>query len=145
MKSDSTNARLVYRVESGPHANFGKVVWKGTKYIHTKFLDKFVNWKPGDTYSLDQTTKMRDELSDTGLFTRVEVTPGPVDSEGNAPVVVDIAERKRHNDRRRRQLFDQPRARRDGHVGRSQLARQRREVRIQHQLRARPAVFDATL
>ncbi len=96
VKSDSTNARLVYRVESGPHANFGKVVWKGTKYIHTKFLDKFVNWKPSDTYSLDQTTKMRDELSDTGLFTRVEVTPGPVDSEGNAPVVVDIAERKRH-------------------------------------------------
>lgn len=94
VKAGSTDARLVYRVESGPRANFGETVWLGTKRTRTGYLDKFVTWKKGETYNLDRTNEMRDELSDSGLFTRIEIVPGPVGTEGNAPVMVDLTERK---------------------------------------------------
>ncbi len=94
IKAGSTDARLVYRVESGPHANFGKTVWQGAKRVHTRYLDRFVTWQPGEIYSLDRTNTLRDELTASALFTRVEIAPGPVDAQGNAPVMVDLTERK---------------------------------------------------
>jgi translocation and assembly module TamA len=92
--STGSEARLVYVVESGAPAKFGAIEWRGNKRTRTDYLARFPAWKPGERYNLDKTNTLRDELSDTGLFTRVEVRPGDIDPEGNAPVIVDMVERR---------------------------------------------------
>jgi translocation and assembly module TamA len=92
--STGNEARLVYVVESGAAAKFGATEWRGNKHTRTDYLARFPTWKAGERYNLDKTNTLRDELSDTGLFTRVEVRPGDIDPEGNAPVIVDMTERR---------------------------------------------------
>lgn len=92
--STGNEARLVYVVESGAPAKFGAIEWRGNKRARADYLARFPTWKIGERYNLDKSNTLRDELSDTGLFTRVEVRPGDIDPEGNAPVIVDMVERR---------------------------------------------------
>ncbi|MFO1187504.1 MAG: BamA/TamA family outer membrane protein [Alphaproteobacteria bacterium] len=67
---------------------------KGLKRTRADYLGGFAAWRPGEIYNADQANEMRDEIAATGLFTRVEVKAGDIDPEGNAPVMVELTERR---------------------------------------------------
>lgn len=94
IEEGTTNARVVYFVESGRKARFGAIEWRGLKRTRAGYLDGFAKWKRGETYNADKTAEMRNEIAATGLFTRIEVRPGDIDPEGNAPVIVEMTERR---------------------------------------------------
>ena len=91
--SDGT-ADAIYEFESGPRATFNGVEVIGAKKTKPAFIAGLKTWEDGAIFNRADLVEYRDELSETGLFTSIEVDAGEIAADGAAPVRVTIEERK---------------------------------------------------
>ncbi|MGD9799766.1 MAG: autotransporter assembly complex family protein [Parvularculaceae bacterium] len=87
-------AEAVYTFESGDKAVFDGVEVEGAEKTDVDFLEKLKTWQEGDIFDRAKLVTYRDRLGATGVFSTIEVAPGPVNDDGAAPVQVKVGERK---------------------------------------------------
>jgi translocation and assembly module TamA len=87
-------ADAVYEFESGPRATFNGVEAVGARNTKSDFIEKMKTWDDGAYINREELAEFRDELSETGLFTSIEVDAGTISANGAAPVRVTLEERK---------------------------------------------------
>lgn len=92
---DAAEARAVFVFNSGPKAAFGEPKISGAAKVDEDFIAKLKTWEIGAEYDRSKVIDYRDELSETGLFTAVDVAPGAPDANGKAPILVTVEERRR--------------------------------------------------
>ena len=92
---DNKTAHAVFVFKSGPKASFGKAKITGLNKTKPAYLHKLIAWQEGEEYERSKLVSYRDRLAKTGLFSTIDVTPGAPDDEGVAPVLINLAERKR--------------------------------------------------
>lgn len=92
---EDTSAEAFYAFNSGPRARFDGIVVDGAIRTHEDFLEELKTWEDGEWFDRGTLVTYRDRLAKTGLFSSVEVAPGVIDENGEAPVRVSVAERKR--------------------------------------------------
>ncbi len=92
---DEGTAHAVFVFKSGPKARFGDVRADGLEKTKPHYVSKLKTWEVGDEYERSKIVSYRDRLAQTGLFSRIDVSTGPPDAAGSAPVIVNLEERKR--------------------------------------------------
>lgn len=92
---DNQTAHAVFVFKSGPKASFGEAKITGLVKTKPSYLRKLIAWEEGEEYERSKLVSYRDRLAKTGLFSTIDVTPGAPDDEGAAPVLINLAERKR--------------------------------------------------
>ena len=88
-------AHAIFVFQSGPKASFGDVQFKGMDKVDSKFIRKLKTWKDGEEFDRALMIAYRDRLAETGLFTTINVSPGALDENGRAPIIVELEQRKR--------------------------------------------------
>ncbi|MCB2113076.1 MAG: BamA/TamA family outer membrane protein [Parvularculaceae bacterium] len=88
-------AEAVYTFKSGARAVFDGVDIEGAEITNESFLEKLKTWEEGEIFDRARLVAYRDRLGATGLFSSIEVAPGQINDDGQAPVQVTVAERKR--------------------------------------------------
>ncbi len=88
-----------FRIEAGPiaHLNGIKLVTAGRTRL--AWLQGLAPWRRGEAYAPDDVAELERRLLDTGVYESVTVALAPaadVTADGLRPVVVSLAERKRH-------------------------------------------------
>lgn len=88
-------ARAIFVFESGPHATFGELRIEGAEATAPVYLEKLKTWTPGEPFERSKLVAYRDKLASTGVFTSIDIAPGPPGPDGAAPVLLTLNERKR--------------------------------------------------
>lgn len=94
LTGEEARARAIYEVESGPRARFGPLQISGAARTNETFLDKLKEWREGELFDRAKLVAYQDTLVATNIFKAVDVAPGPTGTDGAAPVIVDLDERK---------------------------------------------------
>ncbi len=87
-------ATAIYTFNSGPRAFFGEPDISGLDRVKESFVRKLTNWEPGTVYQKSKILDYRDRLSETNLFSAIDVQPGTTAPDGETPVLVSVEERK---------------------------------------------------
>lgn len=81
---------------SGPRYRFGELKLEQT-VLDDQLLRRYMTFKPGDPYSLDQLLAFQQALNDTEYFQLAEVTPGQsLPDTNDIPITLKLTPRKRH-------------------------------------------------
>lgn len=88
------SATAEYVVQSGPRATYGNIRVEGTDRTDVIYIQQLRPYEIGDVAKRSDFETYRQNLSETGLFSQVEVIPGVPDDEGKAEVLVRLDERK---------------------------------------------------
>ncbi len=90
-------ALVTIHMETGPRYTFGPVIFSQTEHrLNDELLVRYVPFEQGDYFSPAKLIELHSVLTDTGFFSRVEVTPRrerAADTE--VPVEVGLVPRKR--------------------------------------------------
>ena len=93
---DAYVARVYLDIESGPRYRFGEVSLE-QDVLEPEFLNRYILFKKGDPYLLDQVIRLQQALNDSNYFSVVEVSPGTALADSKEiPVNVSLSPRKRH-------------------------------------------------
>jgi len=93
---DTYVARVYLDMESGPRYSFGEVSLE-QDVIEPELLNRYVLFKKGDPYNLDQVIRLQQALNDSNYFSVVEVSPGTAQADSKViPVNVSLSPRKQH-------------------------------------------------
>ncbi len=76
---DGTAANVVYTVEEGMRSFFGKTIVRGNTRTSTDRITRLVSWDEGDPFSEQEVLSTQRNLTRTGVFRRVELSPQPAD------------------------------------------------------------------
>ena len=91
-------AHVTYHLQTGPVATMGPVQFSGTQTVNTTYLQKRVPFKPGDPYTPEKVSKLRDRLTALGVFNVVRVKPATsLDAKGELPIDVEVEDRARRS------------------------------------------------
>lgn len=91
---DSKTAKVIYDVEAGPKSVFDVVSFEGQETVDTTYLKKLIPFKEGDCFRREEIEKFREELLETNLFARAQITLPEKPVEGNkVPIGVKLKER----------------------------------------------------
>lgn len=76
---DSLRVRVTYRVDEGPQYRVGttRVVDPGLARVRQRVITRELLLEPGSVYRLSRVVESQERLSQTGLFTEVQITPVP--------------------------------------------------------------------
>ncbi len=89
-------ARVYLDFESGPRYRFGEVTLD-QDVLEPELLNRYIPFKKGDPYSLEQIILLQRTLNDSRYFQVVEVVPGvPLADSREVPIRVSLSPRKRH-------------------------------------------------
>ncbi len=91
---ETGEAHAVFVFKSGPKAQFGKPRIMVEGKSDPSFIARMKTWEEGEDFERAKLTSYYDRLSKTGLFSKIDVYPGPLDETGAAPVIVELEERK---------------------------------------------------
>jgi len=81
-------------VAPGPRATLGAAELRGLARVHSGYLRRRIRWAPGDPYNVKTLEDLENDLLRTGLFVSARVAASnAVDTAGNLPVLVSLAER----------------------------------------------------
>ncbi|MDY0884190.1 autotransporter assembly complex family protein [Dongia soli] len=87
---------VTYMIDPGPAATMGPVTVKGLKHVNPSFIQRHVNFSPGERYSPDRLNELREELRTMDLFSAVKLTPADkLNDKGELPIEVEVTERDR--------------------------------------------------
>lgn len=87
---------VTYEVDPGPRATMGPVTVKGLKRVDPKFVQRRVNFPPGERYSPEKLNELREELRALDVFSAVKLTPADkLNEKGELPIEVEVTERDR--------------------------------------------------
>jgi len=93
---ENYQARIALDFESGPRYRFGEVRLR-QDMLETELLSRYITFKRGDPYELDQLIAFQQTLNDSGYFKSVEISPGEATLESNEiPIDVSLRPRKPH-------------------------------------------------
>lgn len=92
MGAQQTGVRVRFEIEPGVQARFGAVVVRGARYTRPWVIKRQLAVKSGAVYDPAQVEKTRQNLSDTGLFSRVSLYP--LGGERVRDMMVEVKERK---------------------------------------------------
>ena len=96
---ESRTMTLHYAFNPGPYALFGPTVIDGNERVRPAYFQKKLPWIEGQAYQSSLLRKLRSELMQDGLFTVVNVAPGPQisspgdDDQNTLPVTITVVER----------------------------------------------------
>ncbi|MEM6413450.1 MAG: BamA/TamA family outer membrane protein [Pseudomonadota bacterium] len=79
--TETAQADIEFRFESGPRARFGTAEITGAERSKLSFLQKLKTWNEGDLFEQSKLISYRDRLIATNLFASVDVAPGAPRSE----------------------------------------------------------------
>jgi len=79
LSEDQTSAEVVYRVEEGLRTFFGKTIVRGNTLTDTDRITRLTTWDEGDPFSEEEILATQRNLSRTGVFRRVELSPQAAD------------------------------------------------------------------
>jgi translocation and assembly module TamA len=92
---DVTTMTVSLSVDAGPFARFGDTTIEGLVGVERDYLRRLLAWSEAEPYDQDKVQRSRKALSDTGLFSSVQITPGSaVDPDGQLPMTVAVEEAK---------------------------------------------------
>jgi hypothetical protein len=91
---ETNEASAVFVFTSGPKATFGEPVVSGTKKTDNVFVERMKTWEDGEEFERKKMTAYYDRLRQTGLFSKVDVSPGQTSESGETPILVELEERK---------------------------------------------------
>lgn len=99
VSADRRSARVMLRLQTGPRFYFGQVSVDQT-ILHTDYMRRFVQIRPGDPYDVASLLKLQNDLSLTNYFSSIEVQaqPNTADAQRWVPVrvVTTPAKRRKH-------------------------------------------------
>ena len=96
LSEDRTRAEVVYRVEEGLRAFFGKTIVRGNAVTDPDRILRQVAWKEGEPFSEEKVADTQLNLSRTGVFRSIVVKPQPSIAEGAVRnVTIDLTEARR--------------------------------------------------
>lgn len=91
---EARTMEVTLRVDPGPRADFGEIVFAGDSGIDETFLSRRVPFFTGDAFDPELVDKGRTSLVQTNLFSTVRVEIGKeLDGEGRIPVTYDVTPR----------------------------------------------------
>ncbi|MEO1040853.1 MAG: BamA/TamA family outer membrane protein [Pseudomonadota bacterium] len=88
------SAVVEFDVTSGPRATYGHIRVEGLERTDAEYVNQLRPYEFGDVARRPDLEGYREALSETGLFSQVEVTPGLPDTDGTSDILVRLAERK---------------------------------------------------
>jgi len=92
---DDRSVAVTIVVAPGPEARFGPTTIHGLDSVERDLVEGKIPWRQGDRYNGDLVAKLQRRLSETGLFSVVQITPAPAPEEGGElPVTVTVTEGK---------------------------------------------------
>lgn len=90
---DAYEARAILRLETGPRFLFGPVRFEGTHFTRS-FLMRYIPFRDGDPFALEELLAVQSELSASPYFRRVEVLPRREEARGlEVPILVTLRNR----------------------------------------------------
>ncbi len=93
---DAYEARITLHYDSGPRYRYGEVVL-AQDVIDAELLQRYIPFKQGDPYDLNEVVELQQALNDSDFFNLVEVSPGEQQADiKEIPVTVVLTPRKRH-------------------------------------------------
>lgn len=84
-------ARINLQLESGPRFHFGPIIWQQT-ILNSKFLQRYLSFKPTDFYSTEALTKLQTELINSQYFKNVTIDAFSL-KDRDVPVRVNLIEK----------------------------------------------------
>jgi len=85
----ANTAIIRLHMDSGPRHRFGGVIFKQT-FLNDGFLQRFVPFKPGDPYSMDELLNLQATLTDTNYFSNIDIKTLKDQAQGlQVPIEVD--------------------------------------------------------
>jgi outer membrane protein insertion porin family len=81
LSADGASAEVAYRIEEGDRSFFGKTIVRGNTRTDTQRIVRLVPWDEGDAFSEEKVLTAQRNLTRTGVFRGVEISPGPADPE----------------------------------------------------------------
>jgi outer membrane protein insertion porin family len=96
LSEDRTKVDVVYAVDEGMRAFFGKTIVRGNAVTDPDRILKQVAWKEGEPFSEEKIADTQQNLARTGVFRSIEVQPGPADPETQERnVEIELSEARR--------------------------------------------------
>ncbi len=90
----NNQAHIVLRLKSGAKYRFGKIVFIQDAYDED-FLSRYIKFQPGDTYDPAALLKLQSDLSNSGLFERIDIEPRRDHStDDKVPIYITLHESK---------------------------------------------------
>ena len=88
---------VTYHVTAGPRVDLGPITITGLRRMNESFVRRRLLLRQGQLYQPSKIEAARQDLAGIGVFSGVVVRTAPkLDAEGELPLTIDVAERKRH-------------------------------------------------
>jgi outer membrane protein insertion porin family len=81
LSADGASAEVTYRIEEGDRSFFGKTIVRGNTRTDTERIVRLVPWDEGDPFSEEKVLTAQRNLTRTGVFRGVQISPSPADPE----------------------------------------------------------------
>jgi len=89
---------VIFHVDSGPLASFGKTDIIGDEDVLPEFFRRKIAWQEGERYNPERIVKTVNALEASGLFSSINIThDSEVQSDGSLPMHISIQEAKRRS------------------------------------------------
>ncbi len=89
---------VIFKVDAGKRANIGAIHIEGLKDVKEDFVRKALTVRSGDRFNPAKIEAARQALTETNVFSGVEVRTGDhLDPGGTIPITFDIQEREMHS------------------------------------------------
>lgn len=86
---------VLFKLDTGPKAVFGHTTFTGLVSVDESYVEGKLPWKEGDPYNGDLIESAKTIISNLGLFTLPQVTPGAELGDGSKlPITINVTERK---------------------------------------------------
>ncbi|MCK8602255.1 autotransporter assembly complex protein TamA [Desulfoferrobacter suflitae] len=86
---------VTFDVDPGPPARFGATQFSGLQSVNEEVLSRKLPWNKGDKFNASLLPKLRNNLTDTKLFSIVRIDYAEeLDKDGLLPIAVEVTERK---------------------------------------------------
>jgi outer membrane protein insertion porin family len=96
LSEDRTAVDVVYKVEEGERAFFGRTIVRGNAFTRVERIRRQVAWKEGEPFSEEKIADTQQNLARTGVFRSIDVRPQPTNPENQTRTIdVELTEARR--------------------------------------------------
>ncbi len=96
LSADRTAVDVVYKVEEGERAFFGRTIIRGNAFTRVERIRRQVAWKEGEPFSEEKIANTQQNLARTGVFRSIDVRPQPTNPENQTRTIdVELTEARR--------------------------------------------------
>lgn len=93
---EHNTAQIIIGFDTGGQYHYGNITFKQEKnYFKESFLGRYIHIYTGQKYRVASIQKLQSELSNTGYFSNVEITPNPDKKTHTVPITIKLKRQKR--------------------------------------------------